>query len=200
MIGEQRGDLMLSCTKNAHLDEAINLMKDKALSVLSSYLSYIIHSSLVNEIAISPFYTLCVSMFKIATVSLFTVTGPLHDTMEEIIEDDTKSDVLVGFLGLLAKMLEESSFFSLFSPEKERIIIDIVLNFLKCTKKEKSWIKSDPHNFVNLAADTCEKQESGICKTEAIKMLESFCDHKNCLLYTSPSPRDLSTSRMPSSA
>ena len=24
--------------------------------------------------------------------------------------------------------------------------------------------------------------------------------HKNCLLYTSPSPRDLSTSRMPSSA
>ena len=25
-------------------------------------------------------------------------------------------------------------------------------------------------------------------------------DHKNCLLYTSPSPRDLSTSRMPSSA
>ena len=25
-------------------------------------------------------------------------------------------------------------------------------------------------------------------------------NHKNCLLYTSPSPRDLSTSRMPSSA
>ena len=25
-------------------------------------------------------------------------------------------------------------------------------------------------------------------------------DHCNCLLYTSPSPRDLSTSRMPSSA
>ena len=27
-----------------------------------------------------------------------------------------------------------------------------------------------------------------------------FTYHKNCLLYTSPSPRDLSTSRMPSSA
>ena len=26
------------------------------------------------------------------------------------------------------------------------------------------------------------------------------CDHSGCLLYTSPSPRDLSTSRMPSSA
>ena len=33
-------------------------------------------------------------------------------------------------------------------------------------------------------------------KLGAVKV--SFCD--NCLLYTSPSPRDLSTSRMPSSA
>ena len=29
---------------------------------------------------------------------------------------------------------------------------------------------------------------------------DKFKDHKYCLLYTSPSPRDLSTSRMPSSA
>ena len=29
---------------------------------------------------------------------------------------------------------------------------------------------------------------------------DSHADHDNCLLYTSPSPRDLSTSRMPSSA
>ena len=31
--------------------------------------------------------------------------------------------------------------------------------------------------------------------------LKAFAEHQNlCLLYTSPSPRDLSTSRMPSSA
>eukprot|EP00829_Urostomides_striatus_P011511 TRINITY_DN2859_c0_g1_i1.p2 TRINITY_DN2859_c0_g1~~TRINITY_DN2859_c0_g1_i1.p2 ORF type:complete len:105 (-),score=45.54 TRINITY_DN2859_c0_g1_i1:10-285(-) len=34
-------------------------------------------------------------------------------------------------------------------------------------------------------------------KTEERQWLEK---HGNCLLYTSPSPRDLSTSRMPSSA
>ena len=33
-----------------------------------------------------------------------------------------------------------------------------------------------------------------------LKLLVNFCNRKNCLLYTSPSPRDLSTSRMPSSA
>ena len=32
------------------------------------------------------------------------------------------------------------------------------------------------------------------------KASDAMADYKNCLLYTSPSPRDLSTSRMPSSA
>ena len=35
---------------------------------------------------------------------------------------------------------------------------------------------------------------------EAIKLLVKSLLDRNCLLYTSPSPRDLSTSRMPSSA
>ena len=36
--------------------------------------------------------------------------------------------------------------------------------------------------------------------TESIDATVKFCKSINCLLYTSPSPRDLSTSRMPSSA
>ena len=36
--------------------------------------------------------------------------------------------------------------------------------------------------------------------TLAFAMLTSCAGQKDCLLYTSPSPRDLSTSRMPSSA
>ena len=33
-----------------------------------------------------------------------------------------------------------------------------------------------------------------------VKIIEKIKQPKSCLLYTSPSPRDLSTSRMPSSA
>ena len=33
-----------------------------------------------------------------------------------------------------------------------------------------------------------------------VTITEEMCDLNGCLLYTSPSPRDLSTSRMPSSA
>ena len=35
---------------------------------------------------------------------------------------------------------------------------------------------------------------------ESLNVLDQLEQSKNCLLYTSPSPRDLSTSRMPSSA
>ena len=35
---------------------------------------------------------------------------------------------------------------------------------------------------------------------DKIKQITSFFDHKGCLLYTSPSPRDKRQSRMPSSA
>ena len=36
--------------------------------------------------------------------------------------------------------------------------------------------------------------------SDSFKELKLIDQHKSCLLYTSPSPRDLSTSRMPSSA
>ena len=35
---------------------------------------------------------------------------------------------------------------------------------------------------------------------EPVLKLAAFFDERGCLLYTSPSPRDVSTSRMPSSA
>ena len=35
---------------------------------------------------------------------------------------------------------------------------------------------------------------------EELHELEVYAEHHNCLLYTSPSPRDRSSSRMPSSA
>lgn len=35
----------------------------------------------------------------------------------------------------------------------------------------------DSDDFVHLALDVCDKQESGIIKTQAAKLLESLCDN-----------------------
>ena len=67
--------------------------------------------------------------------------------------------------------------------------------------KSASWYR----NAVSLIADRSSPSElfaSGklLGRPSAGRMSMFFYDPKFCLLYTSPSPRDLSTSRMPSSA
>ena len=47
-----------------------------------------------------------------------------------------------------------------------------------------------------LKALRCHKDDEGNVVADSY----DFIEYPNCLLYTSPSPRDLSTSRMPSSA
>ena len=59
--------------------------------------------------------------------------------------------------------------------------------------------KSD---FLSIFGNVFEKTESVAQEAFESKPFKDFDDivFKICLLYTSPSPRDLSTSRMPSSA
>ena len=53
----------------------------------------------------------------------------------------------------------------------------------------------------NQRIDAVEDREAFVVKAPASKPSEANPkEEKTCLLYTSPSPRDLSTSRMPSSA
>ena len=58
-------------------------------------------------------------------------------------------------------------------------------------KRLKNW-----REFVLHLTDDQAKQQAARCMDCGIP----FCNNGCCLLYTSPSPRDLSTSRMPSSA
>ena len=54
-------------------------------------------------------------------------------------------------------------------------------------------------NFVQLCFDLVQNG-NGIQISQDYSSMVNFARCKVCLLYTSPSPRDLSTSRMPSSA
>ena len=70
-----------------------------------------------------------------------------------------------------------------------------------------SWFNEVNDNFIYLMAEM--RQETDYVKHHIQKVIAFFLAMRNfkdelsakgCLLYTSPSPRDLSTSRMPSSA
>ena len=76
--------------------------------------------------------------------------------------------------------------FTLFSQSDEKVISSI---FSKALTESKSY------NWLDHLSNQIGGRLSG--SLEAQKAVEWS---KDCLLYTSPSPRDLSSSRMPSSA
>ena len=57
---------------------------------------------------------------------------------------------------------------------------------------KKKLLKAIENNFIKFGAEALE--------TPSFEISENIGSFLACLLYTSPSPRDLSTSRMPSSA
>ena len=69
---------------------------------------------------------------------------------------------------------------------------------------EKKYISGEGAIFKNkykkLDGHPDNKGSLLVPKSLLKKMAEAFQNGETCLLYTSPSPRDLSTSRMPSSA
>ena len=63
------------------------------------------------------------------------------------------------------------------------------------TIKEKDYVWDYAGHFFHFSTDEFKKRF-----IDSVDEDEIIYKDKNCLLYTSPSPRDLSTSRMPSSA
>lgn len=176
-LGNQNTSTIMSLTGYKEFDVALNNLKEKAICLLNAILEKSYKTKYASKLSSSSIYLLCSVFGPIAMTSLLTTCTVFYDKLEEIVDDDTLGNLLSGMLGLLSNMLEENTFYPLFSQNLQRIIVDIALVFLQTTKKEKEQIINDPQNFVNLALDTCDKQSSEICKTEAAKLLEAMCDH-----------------------
>ena len=62
-------------------------------------------------------------------------------------------------------------------------------------------VASDPVTVRHVLVDHADRYAKGMGQAESAPWLgDGLLTAEGCLLYTSPSPRDLSTSRMPSSA
>ena len=89
-----------------------------------------------------------------------------------------------------------------FAANKNAIDVYVTQNCTSCDTAIsllESW--DVPHNVKNIE-DHRDIQNRIIQETDALRVPVFFSEGQliSCLLYTSPSPRDLSTSRMPSSA
>ena len=84
---------------------------------------------------------------------------------------------------------------------KANIVLDKKI-WEKKLKKPEIYFKKKLNKLSKLSIFKNKNQEFTVMLTNNKKMkdLNSKFRNKNCLLYTSPSPRDQLTSRMPSSA
>ncbi len=85
-------------------------------------------------------------------------------------------------------------------PSFAKIYFLITLSIIMCSgkvlaQKTSTLINSDPPGVI-----LSLEGEYRITATTPCRLPENITGFYSCLLYTSPSPRDLSTSRMPSSA
>jgi hypothetical protein len=67
-------------------------------------------------------------------------------------------ETLVIFIG-------EKEFYNIYSHSYKLLLVHVALNFLKTSRSEYESMIKDPEQFVNLALDTCDKQNSKVVKT-----------------------------------
>jgi hypothetical protein len=86
--------------------------------------------------------------------------------------------MMVEMMEFIAKCTcEPKHYQDFFIPVKRQIIVNVGLTFLKTTAGERVKMVEDSDDFVHLALDTCDKQKSGIVKSQAAKILEGLCDN-----------------------
>ena len=77
------------------------------------------------------------------------------------------------------------------------ILLNDDVNDKMLADTSNNWPESFLQLPVNTVVEHVEQHDGLVSDTDVTVALEL---HKNCLLYTSPSPRDVEESRMPSSA
>eukprot|EP00831_Metopus_contortus_P002237 TRINITY_DN10823_c0_g1_i1.p1 TRINITY_DN10823_c0_g1~~TRINITY_DN10823_c0_g1_i1.p1 ORF type:complete len:142 (-),score=24.17 TRINITY_DN10823_c0_g1_i1:93-518(-) len=116
----------------------------------------------------------------------------------EMAANDMTTEILKGIT--LSTHLEKN-ICQAFVKQLRDVSLNVRGNAVKCLSKIGSKISEQQFGVVANNLTECvikESEEFRDIYSTCLKTLISEAD--DCLLYTSPSPRDLSTSRMPSSA
>ena len=107
-------------------------------------------------------------------------------TINDIVETARIEDVVGDFVNLKKRGANMLGLCPFHNEKTPSFTVSPAKNIYKCFGCGKG---GDPVNFI--------MEHESVSYPESLKFL---AEKYGCLLYTSPSPRDLSTSRMPSSA
>jgi chaperonin cofactor prefoldin len=97
--------------------------------------------------------------------------------LEQLLDEETISNFVVETLENLSLTTQYDIFKEIFFRFLPNLVLDVGLNLIKTTETERQQMYDDPQEFINLALDTCDKQQSNVVKTQAAKLFEGLCDN-----------------------
>ncbi|CAD8201259.1 unnamed protein product [Paramecium pentaurelia] len=165
---------IISCTNNEQFDNKINEIKMYGLKCLQLLINLLISKS-KNEQRNSVFYNQQSNLCQLLLYSIFAYTR--QTKIQDILQKQFLPSILSSMLRLLAHLGGQTELYHYFQESKGLLITDIIYPFLITTKNEYQLMKEQPEEFVNIALDVVDKQESDLPKTAATTLLETLCDH-----------------------
>ncbi|CAD8204480.1 unnamed protein product [Paramecium pentaurelia] len=165
---------IISCTNNEQFDNRINEIKMYGLKCLQILINSLLSKS-KHEQKNSVFYNQQSNLTQLLLYSIFAYTRQAR--ISDILQKQFLPSILSSILRLLAHLGGQAELYPQFQDSKNPLITDIIYPFLITTKTEYQIMKDQPEEFVNIALDVVDKQESDLPKTAATTLLETLCDH-----------------------
>jgi hypothetical protein len=105
--------------------------------------------------------------------------------LQECLDHDSVKDYLTKALDFITALARELRLASFFLPRSKALILNCVMLLMVASRQEIEEFEESPEQFLSLASDTCEKQESKIPKTCAAGLLDILCVCVDgCLSFT----------------
>ena len=111
--------------------------------------------------------------YVLLTLTYITEKENYHEYLQE---DEDARNMTIWLLENMIISTRSRMFCDFFAKVRAKIIWDILLMLLTTSEKEEMDAVEDPKEFISLAIDVWDKQESKTVKTQAAKWLEAFAD------------------------
>jgi len=160
------------------VDETINAMKHGVFECFNTILAYTQTYSKESKTSLfnTKFYDFMKQrgvLLAMDSISRFCKSDSID--LEKSLDNEQLSNCVVSCIDFLTKLTFQKELFHLFSNNRNNLVMNICFMLVKATSQEIIDFSENPSEFVNLAIDTIEKQDSGLPKTQAMQFLEHMC-------------------------
>eukprot|EP00331_Platyophrya_macrostoma_P018620 CAMPEP_0176468830 /NCGR_PEP_ID=MMETSP0127-20121128/39381_1 /TAXON_ID=938130 /ORGANISM="Platyophrya macrostoma, Strain WH" /LENGTH=669 /DNA_ID=CAMNT_0017862583 /DNA_START=63 /DNA_END=2069 /DNA_ORIENTATION=- len=173
----QISDCVISTCSAPKINTFLNDLKNRALKILNILSMHVFERLKAGDKSSANFLELVAKVLILALTSLinFCKTDKF-DIFAKLNEMDLEC-LITEILQFLTVCCAETYFYSLFAEQKRVLVIDIIFPFMRLIDSEKAVMQEKPEDFVHLSNDCCDKQITGIFKSQAAQFLEFLCNH-----------------------